>query len=88
MDLAAVLEPINRPDVRVVERGEHLRFALETGEAIRITGEGIGQDLQRDLAIQLGIPGAIHLAHAARPEGGENLVRAEADAGLQGRQLR
>jgi hypothetical protein len=68
--------------VWVVERREHSRFALETGEAIRIAGEGVRQDLQRDLAIQLGIARAVHLAHAAGPEGGENLVRAEAGAGL------
>ena len=88
MGLTAVLEPVDRPDVRMVERGQHLRFALETGEAIRIAREGVRQDLQRDLAIQLGIARAIDLAHAAGPEGGEDLVRAEADAGLQGRQLR
>ena len=83
VSLTAVLEPINRPNVRVVERGQHLRLALETGDAIRITCEGFRQDLQRDLAIQLGIARAIHLAHAARSEGGTNFVRAEASAGEQ-----
>jgi hypothetical protein len=34
--LAAVIEPINRTNVGMVERREHLRFPLETGEAIGI----------------------------------------------------
>ena len=85
--LTAVLEPINRADVRVVQRGQHLRFALETGEAIRIAGEGVRQDLQRDVAIQLGIARAIHLAHAAGAEGGEDFVRAEARAGVEGQTM-
>jgi hypothetical protein len=41
----------------------------------------LGQD-DRYVAIQFGVVGAIDLAHAAGPKGGENLVRAEADAGL------
>ena len=52
MGLTAVLEPVDRTDVRMVERREHLRFALETGEAIGIARERIGQDLQRDVAIR------------------------------------
>jgi hypothetical protein len=35
---------VNVRDVRVVQRGEDLRFALEAGEAIGIGGEGLGQD--------------------------------------------
>ena len=49
----------------MVQRREHLRFALKPGEAIGIAGERVGQDLQRDVAIQLRIARAIHLAHAA-----------------------
>ena len=67
--LAAVLEPVDRADVRMVQRGEHLRFALEAREAIRIARERVGQDLQRDVAIQLRIARAIHLAHAAGAKG-------------------
>ena len=69
----------------MVERGEHLRFALEPGESFGVAGEGVRQDLDRDVAIQLGIARAIHLAHAAGPHGGEDLVRAEADARGWGR---
>ena len=82
VSLTAVLEPINRPNVRVVERGQHLRFALEACEAIGIERERIGDDLQRDVASQFRIARPIHFAHAAGPKGGEDLVRAEADAGV------
>ena len=37
----------------MIERREHLRFALEPREAFGIGGEGLGQDFQRDVAIQL-----------------------------------
>ena len=43
MRLAAVLEPVNRADVRMVERGQHLRFALEAGQAFGIGREGSGR---------------------------------------------
>ena len=42
----------------------------------------LGQDLDGDVAIEPRVAGAIDLAHAACPQGGEDLVRAEADAGL------
>ena len=44
----------------------------------------VGQDLERDVAIQLRVARAIDLAHAAGAEGGEDFVRAEARAGGEG----
>ena len=76
-DASAFLQAVDVRDVRMVERGEDLRFALEAGQAIGIVGEGIGQDFQGDIAIELGVARAIDLAHAARTESGENLIRAE-----------
>jgi hypothetical protein len=64
----------------MVERGQHLRLALESGEAIPIEREGLGDNLQRDVASELGIARALHLAHTASPEGRDDFVRAEADA--------
>ena len=34
-DLGAIFEAVNRRDVRMVQRGEHVRFALEAGERDR-----------------------------------------------------
>ncbi len=61
-----------------------LRFPLEAGEALGIAGKGLGQDFEGDFAVQLCIAGPIHLAHAAGPKGGEDLVRAEAGANEEG----
>jgi hypothetical protein len=36
----------------VVERGEHLRLALEARETLRIGGERVGEDFDRDLAAE------------------------------------
>ena len=30
----------------MVERGQHLRFALETGQPLRVVHEGVGEDLE------------------------------------------
>ena len=62
----------------MVERGQHLRLALEACEAIGIERERVGDDLQRDVATELRIARAIDLAHPARAEGGDDLIRAEA----------
>ena len=37
--------------LRMVQRGEHLRFALEPREPLGIGGERVRQDLDRDVAI-------------------------------------
>ena len=41
---------------------EDLRLPLEPGKPIRISREGVWQDLQRDLAVELGIGGLPDLA--------------------------
>ena len=67
-------------DVRVVERREDLRFALEAREAIGIGGERVGQDLERDVAIQLRVARAIHLAHAAGAEQRNHFIGTDTSA--------
>ena len=68
----------------MIERREHLRLALEPRQTIRIQYERGRQHLERDVAIQFRIAGAIHLAHAPGPDGGDDLIRAEAGAGAEG----
>ena len=46
----------------MVEAGEDLCFPLEPGEAIRVRREGVRENLQRNIAPQLGVGGAIDLA--------------------------
>ncbi len=35
----------------MVEAGENLRLPLEPGEALRVSREGVGEDLQRNFAV-------------------------------------
>src|SRR6516164_4213281 len=55
---------------------QRLGFAGEACEPVGIGGEGLGQDLERDLAVELGVCGAPDFAHAALAElGGDAVVR-------------
>ena len=81
VSVTAVFETVDRGNVRMIERGQHLRLAPEACEAIAIERERVGDDLQRDVAIQLGIARAIHLAHPAGAESGDDLVGTETGAG-------
>ena len=40
-----LLEAVDRADVRMIQRGEHPRLALEAREPIRIAGERRGRTL-------------------------------------------
>ena len=64
----------------MVQRGEDLGFALEPGQPIGIERESVGQNLERDVAVQTGVARAVDLAHAACADCGENLVTAESGA--------
>ena len=76
-------DSVDGRDIRVVETGQHLRFALEPGDPIRIGGEGVGQDLQSDIAAELGVGGAIDLAHPALPDEGGDFVVPDAVADVE-----
>ena len=58
----------------MVERGEHLRFALETREPVGVVRRTSRQDFDRDIASELRVARAIDLAHAAGAEMGDDLV--------------
>ena len=67
----------------MIQRRQRLGFALEARQPLGIVREGVGQDLDRDLPTQVGVGGAIHLAHAAHADLGSDLIRAEAGASSQ-----
>ena len=85
---------VDRCDVRVIEGGEDLRFALETGQPLGIRGDRFGQHLDGHLTAELAVLGAIDLPHAAFAElGGDPEMRESlADQGarfyLTGRPVR
>ena len=78
------LQPVDVPDVGMVQRGQDFRFTLKAGEAIRIVGEGLRQDFERHVPIQFGISGPIHLAHAAFTDLGGDVVVGDARADFEG----
>ena len=77
-------EVVNGEDVRMRERGDCLRLALEAREAFGVRDKSSGQHLDRDVAIELRVAGAIHLAHAAGAERRQDFVGPEPGAGVRG----
>jgi hypothetical protein len=58
----------------MIQRCEHLRFALEAMHAPCIAGEGSRQNLDRDVAIEFRIGRAIDRPHSALAELGLDAV--------------
>jgi hypothetical protein len=67
-------------DMWMIQRRENLSFALEAGETIDTSRDRIPQDLQRNIATELGVTRPIDLAHAAAADQRQDFVRAEASA--------
>src|SRR3974390_289097 len=63
-------------NVRMVQRGQHLRLPLEARHPLRVTGKRRRQHLDRHIPLQPHIPRAVHLSHAARSELPYDLVSA------------
>ena len=68
---------IKRADVRIVERGDVFRFAVESLDELRIRGERGRQDFDGHDAIEPAIPGFVDLAHPPGAEGRLDLIRTE-----------
>ena len=81
-----VLEAVDRRDVGMVERGQHLRLALETRQRSALAREALGQDLERHVALERRVVRPEHLAHAARAELAEDAI--DADPAAQGQRHR
>ena len=77
------LQAVDVPDVGMVQRGEHLGFALATGQAVGVGGEGVGQDLERHVPVELGVARAVDLPHSAAADLGGDGIRAEGGARLK-----
>ena len=80
-DAVGFFEPVDRADVRMVQRGEHPRLALEAREPIRVARERARQDLDRDVASELRVARPVHLAHAAGAEQRLEVISAEGSTG-------
>ena len=69
------LDGVNGDDVGVVQGRDGFRFVLKTLAPIRVTGDGVGQDFDRDLAVQRRVQRGVDLAHTSCAERRENFVR-------------
>jgi len=65
----------------MIQSRENVSFARESSQPIRIGSEGLRQHLDRDIAIELHIGRAIHLAHPAATDDALDLVMPELVAG-------
>ena len=72
-----------RADVRMVERRDGPRLALEAGAHLGVGRQVLGQHLDRDVAPEARVARAVHLAHAAGAERGDDLVGSEPGPGGQ-----
>ena len=84
----AVFKPVDRRNVLVIQRGQDLRLALEAGEPVRVEGERFGKNFERDVAVELRVARAVHLAHTADAKRIAHLVRSEPSSWLQRHSIR
>ena len=68
----------------MVQSGECLGFAFESREPLRIRGKHVWKDLQRDVALQARVAGAVDLAHAARTERRTDFIGAQPSPRFEG----
>ena len=81
-DIVLFFDAVDGRNARMVKAGEDFRLTLEPGETVWVSGKHFGEDLQRDIATQLGVGGLIHPSYPAlADEGGHVLV---AEAGTHG----
>ena len=80
-DAAVVIAPrdtVNLRDVWMVDRRQRRGFAFEPRHAFGIADKLIGEHLERDDAMELGVDRLVDFAHPAGAERALNLVRADA----------
>ena len=80
---ALLADVVERADVRMGQRGDGPRLALQAEPQLRVLGELRGQRLQRDRTPEARIAGAKHLTHTSRADARENFVRPDPRTGLQ-----
>ena len=84
VDAVLVADVVERADVRVIERRDRARLALEARAPIRRrAANSWRQDLDGHSPVQPRVAGAVDLAHAARAERPDDLVRPEAGAWVE-----
>jgi hypothetical protein len=67
----------------MVERGERLRFTLESGGSFGVGDEQVGQNLDGHVAIEFRIARPVHFSHAAAANEREDFIGAKSGARRQ-----
>jgi len=67
--------------VRVIQRGDRARLAVEALAELRVSSQRLGQHLDRDRAIEPRVARSVDLVHTASTQGRLDFVRAEARTG-------
>jgi len=81
--VADLVDAVDLRHVRMIERGQRPRFALETPQAFLVVRELLREHLDRDLAIEARVLRAPHLAHRAGAQRTEDPVVREGLAGSE-----
>jgi len=79
-DAATLFHAVDRADVGMIERGQHASLAVEPSSTVWVSQKYFGQDLDRDVASEPCVAGAIDLAHASGPEERDDFIRADVAA--------
>ena len=82
--LVRFFEAVDVSDVRVIQRGEHLRLAMESSQPLRVGDEGVWQYLQRIVTFKCCVVRTPDLAHATLADEGCYLVGTDASARADG----
>ena len=80
MNAIVLLESVNGADIGVIQRGQQPRLALEPAAAIGIGGKNIRQNLDRHVAPEPRIAGAVDVSHPACAEERANFIMPKAPA--------
>jgi hypothetical protein len=85
---AGLFESVDLRDIGMVERSERLCLTREPRQSIGVARKGVREDLQRNVAIELRVAGAVDLPHATFADQRGDLVEAETSASGQGHEVR
>ena len=79
-DAVGLLQPVDRANLRMVQRRQDPRFAFEVRKPLRVCKEDVRDNLDCDISAQLRVVSAVNLAHPARADQSQDLVRTDLPA--------
>ena len=74
VDAIRLLNIVNCADVRMIESRKRPRFPLESPQILCVRRDFGGKHLDRHVAAEFGVAGAVHLAHPAAAERAEDPI--------------